>query len=223
MKTLLQIFSAPLRWTRSLYDWVLSFSLSPHALLALGTLSFLESSVFPVPPDALLIALCVGAHKKWAKFATVTSVSSIAGGIAGYAIGYFAFASIGRPMMELIASFSGADADQLIELARYWFNEKEVMGFQVGAWAVGAAGFTPIPYKVFTISAGFFQMDFAVFVLASAISRSLRFFLVAGLVGFLYNKYGDKITDFIDRRFNTLAMAFFVLLVLGFLVIRWMI
>ncbi|HSG98606.1 MAG TPA: DedA family protein, partial [candidate division Zixibacteria bacterium] len=112
--------------------------------------------------------------------------------------------------------------EQMIEVARFWFNEKEVAGFQVGAWAVGAAGFTPIPYKVFTIAAGFFKMNFAVFLLASAISRPLRFFLVAGLVGLLYKKYGDRIGVFIDKYFNMLATVFFALLILGILAIRWL-
>jgi len=86
----------------------------------------------------------------------------------------------------------------------------------VGVWAVGLAGFTPIPYKVFTIAAGFFEMQIVAFILASAISRSLRFFLVAGIIGILYKKYGDKIKVFIDKYFNYLAIAFVILLILGF-------
>ena len=119
--------------------------------------------------------------------------------------------------MSLTASISGADPDVLLEQARYWFNEKELMGMKVGAWAVGIAGFTPVPYKVFTIAAGFFEMAFVPFLVASAISRSLRFFIVAGIVGTLYKKHGDRIKLFIDRYFNLLAIAFVVLLILGFL------
>jgi membrane protein DedA with SNARE-associated domain len=109
----------------------------------------------------------------------------------------------------------------MLEIAKFWFNEKEIWGMKVGAWAVGVAGFTPIPYKVFTIAAGFFEMNFPVFLLASAISRSLRFFVVAALIGLLFEKFGDKIRQFIDRYFNSLAVAFVVLLVLGFMCLRW--
>ena len=215
-----KILQAPLIWLRRLYDWTLSWAKTPYALFALALLSFVESSFFPVPPDPLLIALCVGMHTKWAKFALVTSLASVAGGMAGYGIGMFAFDSVGMPIMTLVAKLAGAEPEHLIETARFWFNEKEIMGFHVGAWAVGAAGFTPIPYKVFTISAGFFKMDFGVFVLASAISRSLRFFLVAGIIGALYKKYGDKLSEFIDCYFNKLAIAFLLLLVGGILSIR---
>ena len=105
----------------------------------------------------------------------------------------------------------------MLDIARYWFNEKQLWGMQVGAWAVGIAGFTPIPYKVFTIASGFFEMNFFIFILASTVSRSLRFFVVAGIIGLLFEKYGTRIKDFIDRYFNLLAMAFVVLLVLGFM------
>lgn len=215
-----KMLHAPLIWLRRLYDWTLSWAKTPHALFALGTLSFVESSFFPVPPDPLLIALCIGAHTKWAKFAFVTSLASVAGGMAGYGIGMFAFDSVGMPIMSFVADLAGREPEQLIETAHFWFNEKEVMGFRIGAWAVGVAGFTPMPYKVFTISAGFFKMDFGVFVLASAISRSLRFFLVAAIIGALYRKYGDRISQIIDRYFNKLAIAFFLLLIGGVLSIR---
>jgi len=150
----------PFYLMRRLYDWTLSWAKSPYSLVALGALSVAESSFFPIPPDVLLIALCAGAHQKWLKFAVVTSVCSVVGGMIGYAIGYFAYDSLGYPIMSFVAGISGDDPDRLIELARYWFNEKEVMGVLIGPWAVGAAGLTPIPYKVFTISAGFFHMDF---------------------------------------------------------------
>lgn len=212
-----KIIMAPLTWSRSLYDWVLRWGESPHAQTALFFLSMAEASFFPVPPDALLIALCMGAHKKWFRFALVCSVGSIIGGVVGYLIGQFAFDLIGQKMLAITASISGIDPDVLLEQAQYWFNEKELFGMKVGAWAVGIAGFTPIPYKVFTIAAGFFKMAFVPFLVASAISRSLRFFVVAGVIGMLYKKYGDRIKQFIDKYFNLLAVAFVVLLILGFL------
>jgi len=217
---MLAILMSPLRLMRRLYDWTMSWADSRHALIALATLAFVESSFFPVPPDALLIALCIGSYRRWASFATVTSVFSVLGGMAGYGIGFFAFDTIGRPLMNFVASLSGQDTDFLISQAQFWFNEKQMFGMHVGAWAVGAAGLTPIPYKVFTISAGFFHMDFPIFVIASALSRSLRFFAVAGTIGLLYKRYGDGIKGFIDRYFNWLAVLFLVLLVGGALVIR---
>lgn len=216
------ILMAPLRWSRSLYDWVLRWSESKHSLTALFLLSLAEASFFPVPPDALLIALCMGAYRKWVKFAVVCSIGSVIGGAVGYLIGYGAFEVIGEKIVAFTASLSGTSPDELLTQAQYWFNVKEVAGMKVGVWAVGIAGFTPIPYKVFTIAAGFFEMSFIPFLIASAISRSARFFVVAGIIGLLYRKHGDKIKEWIDRYFNLLAIAFVVLLVLGFMAIKWM-
>lgn len=218
--TLSAIFNAPFRWSRSLYDWVLSWGKSRYGGLALFILSAAEASFFPVPPDALLIALCMGAPRKWVRFAVICSVGSVIGGVCGYLIGWGAFDLIGTHILSFVASISGADAQQLLDTAQFWFNEKELYGMQVGAWAVGIAGFTPIPYKVFTIAAGFFKMNFMVFLVASAVSRSLRFFLVGGLIGLLFEKHGPRIERFIDRYFNLLAAAFVVLLVLGFMSLR---
>ena len=210
------IIGAPLRWTRSLYDWVLRWGESRHGTTALFFFSLAEASFFPVPPDALLIALCMGAWRRWFRFALVCSAGSVIGGILGYMIGHWAFELVGEKILSITASLSGSDPAELLRQAQYWFNERELWGMKFGAWAVAIAGFTPIPYKVFTIASGFFDMSFVVFVLASTISRSLRFFIVAGLIGTLYKKYGDRIKDVIDRYFNILAIAFVVLLVLGF-------
>ncbi len=149
----------------------------------------------------------------------VCSLGSVLGGMLGYVIGRWAFELIGGHVVAVSASLSGSDPDQLLSQAQYWFNEKELWGMKIGAWAVGIAGFTPIPYKVFTIASGFFGMNFAIFVIASTVSRSLRFFLVAGIVGTLYKRHGLKLKMFIDRYFNLLAIAFAVLLVLGFWVV----
>ncbi len=214
-----KIIRLPFKWSRSLYDWVLSWGESRHGVTALFFLSMAEASFFPIPPDVLLIALCMGTHKKWVKFALYCSAGSIVGGMLGYLIGYAAFDLIGQKILALVASLSGGDADEMLRTAHYWFNDKEFMGMHVGAWAVGIAGFTPIPYKVFTIAAGFFKMSFIIFIIASAVSRSLRFFVVAGLIGLLFEKYGERIKNFIDRYFNLLAVAFVVLLFLGFTVL----
>ena len=208
---------APLRWSRRLYDWMLGWGDSKHGTTALFFLSLAEASFFPIPPDALLIALCMGTHRKWARFALVCSIGSVIGGALGYLIGWGAFDLIGKTIIDFVASISGTDPDKMLATAHFWFNEKELYGMKVGAWAVGIAGFTPIPYKVFTIAAGFFGMSFPIFLLASAISRTLRFFVVGGLIGLLFERYGERIRAFIDRYFNLLAIAFVVLLVLGFM------
>lgn len=212
---------APMRWLRSLYDWVLSFSKSPRSRTALFFLALAESSFFPIAPDVLLIALCIGSHKRWRSFALICSVGSIIGGAIGYYIGYALFDMIGGAILDFIASLSGQEPDQLLSTAKYWFTEKEMYGVKVGGWAVGIAGFTAIPYKVFTISAGFFQMNFVVFMVASIISRSLRFFIVAGIIGSLFEKYGEKINEFIDRYFNLLSILFVLLTILGFAALKF--
>lgn len=213
------MIGAPLRWMRCLYDWVLSWGDSRYGTMALFFLSLAEASFFPVPPDALLIALCMGAWRKWFRFALVCSIGSVIGGVLGYMIGHWAYALIGEKILSISASLSGSDPAELLSQARYWFNEKEMWGMTLGAWAVGIAGFTPIPYKVFTITSGFFELNFGVFILASTLSRSARFFIVAGLIGVLYKKNGDRIKVFIDRYFNILAVAFVILLILGFWVV----
>ncbi len=207
---------------RALYDWVIRWSESRHARTALFFLSLAEASFFPIPPDALLIALCMGAYRRWAKFALICSLGSVFGGMLGYLIGHSAFELIGSHILSWTASLSGSDPEALLQTARYWFNEKELWGMKVGAWAVGIAGFTPIPYKVFTIAAGFFEMSFPVFVIASVLSRSARFFLVAGLIGLLYRRHGRRIQVFIDKYFNALAIAFVLLLAGGFWAISLM-
>lgn len=206
----------PLVWSRRLYDWVLSWGNSRHGGKALFVLSAAEASFFPVPPDALLIALCMGAHKKWVRFAVICSIGSVIGGALGYLIGWGAFDLIGHHIVAFVAGLAGGDPEEMLAVADYWFNEKMLYGMRVGAWAVGIAGFTPIPYKIFTIAAGFFQMNFGIFLLASTVSRSLRFFVVAGLIGILFEKHGPRIERFIDKYFNLLAVAFVVLLILGF-------
>ena len=218
--SLIRLLTWPLRASRQLYDWVLSWGESKHGPTALFVLSAAEASFFPVPPDALLIALCMGAHKRWKRFALVCSIGSVLGGVGGYLIGWGAFDLIGRHIVEFVAGLSGMEPEAMLQTAQYWFNEKELYGMKVGAWAVGIAGFTPIPYKVFTIAAGFFGMSFPVFLIASALSRALRFFVVAGLIGLLYEKFGRRIERFIDKYFNLLALAFVVLLILGFLSIK---
>ncbi len=189
---------------RRMYDWVLHWAETPFSGWALFLLAFAESSFFPIPPDVLLIALAVATPSKAFKHALICSVGSVLGGALGYAIGYQFMQSVGLK----IVTFYGLN---------YQIDYIQSLYQQYDAWAVGIAGFTPIPYKIFTIAAGMFKIDFGIFILASVISRSARFFLVGGLI----YVFGPAIQRFIDRYFDLLAIAFTVLLVLGFVIIKY--
>jgi membrane protein YqaA with SNARE-associated domain len=190
---------------RRLYDWVLHWAETPYGAWALFLLAFCESSFFPIPPDILLIALAVSIPKKSLRYALICSVGSVLGGCFGYLIGRQFMSGIG----EQIINFYGL-TDK--------FEYIQTLYTSYDAWAIGIAGFTPIPYKVFTISAGAFNINFSVFVIASIISRSARFFLVGGLI-FIF---GPGIRAFIDRHFNMLASVFVILLVAGFVIIKYL-
>lgn len=188
---------------RKIYNWVLHWAETPYGTWALFLLAFSESSFFPIPPDVLLIALAVTVPRKSLKYALVCSVGSVLGGCFGYLIGWQFMAGIG----EKIISFYGLSAK--IEYIGTLYQEYD-------AWAIGIAGFTPIPYKVFTISAGMFHINFPVFIFASIVSRSARFFLVGGLIYI----FGPQIQAFIEKYFNILAVAFTILLIGGFIIIK---
>jgi len=193
---------------RKLYDWVLHWADTPYGPLALFLLALAESSFFPIPVDPLLIALCLGAIKKSWRFALTTSLASVTGGMIGYLIGFGIWEAVDSFFFKYVPGFS----ESLFERVMMNFNE-------YGFWYVFAAGFTPIPYKVFTIASGVFKLNFFLFVIASAISRSLRFFAIAAL----FRKFGPGIKIFIDKYFNLLAILFFILLLGGFLVVRFII
>lgn len=188
---------------RRLYDWTLSWADRPGGVWALFALAFMESSFFPIPPDVLLMALSLGRPNRALWFAAVTMVGSVLGGIAGYYIGLGLFEQLGRPVLEWYGAMDK------FENVGQLYRENLLL-------ALGTAGFTPIPYKVFTIAGGAFQVPFLPFVLISAVSRGLRFFLVAGLIRF----FGPPIKTFIDRYFNLLTIVFVVVLVAGFAAIR---
>ena len=190
---------------RRLYAWVLHWAETPYGEPALGVLSAAESSFFPIPPDPLLVALCLGAANKALRFALVATIASVVGGMIGYAIGALGWDLLGGFFFDYVPGVSPGEFDRVQTFFVKW-----------GFWAVFLAGLTPMPYKVFTLSSGVFGVNFAVFTLASFLSRGLRFFVVAGLI----YKFGKPIAAFIDEYFNWLMWGFGLLLVGGFLVIE---
>ncbi len=194
------------------YDWVLSWANSPFGTIALFFLAFAESSFFPIPPDVLLIALALGKRKKSFYYAFICSLGSILGGIFGYYIGSFLwysgndYSSVAKWFFDYIPGFSELRFEHIRDLyENYSF------------WVVFTAGFSPIPYKLITITAGVCKINFFIFLLASSISRSARFFLVAMLI-FIF---GERIKNFIDKYFNMLTLVFTSLLIGGFLILKY--
>jgi membrane protein YqaA with SNARE-associated domain len=187
-----------------MYDWALHWAATPYALPALFFIAFAESSFFPVPPDILLIAMTVAVPALWIRFSFFCSLASVLGGMFGYFLGYEFMDLIGTRIVEFY------HLQEKFEKIGGLYDEHQ-------AWAVAAAGFTPLPYKIFTLAAGAFKIHFPAFVLASAISRSARFFLVA----FIIHKFGPPIKVWIEKYFNLFSIVFFILLVLGFYLLKF--
>lgn len=190
---------------KRLYEWTLGLAAHPHAVGWLAVVAFVESSIFPIPPDVLLIAMVLAARQQAWRFATVCTIASAVGGLAGYAIGYFLFESVGQPVLAFY------HAEAAFAEFREAYNEW-------GAWIVAGAGFTPFPYKVITIASGVTQLDLATFTIASVASRGARFFLVAALLWYA----GPPIRRFLEANLALVTTAFFVLLLGGFVVIRYL-
>jgi len=194
---------------RRLYDWVIHWSDTKHAQAALFLLSFAESSFFPVPPDVLLAAMSLGVPKKWFRFALICSIASVLGGILGYCIGMFLWSLI-SPWAFAHLGFIGLTEPNFAKF-HTWYDKYDF-------WIVFTCGFTPLPYKVCTISAGVAAISFPGFLIASALSRSARFFIVAGLLGWK----GERIKPVLEKYFNWFSFAFVFLLIAGFVVIKWL-
>jgi membrane protein YqaA with SNARE-associated domain len=187
-------------------EWMESFALKSSALWAIFILSFAESSFFPIPPDVLLIAIAIAKPKISYKAALWCSVGSVLGGVFGYFIGYSLMESIGNHIIQ----FYNAQAT--------WDKVVSIYNGEVGMWFLAGAAFTPIPYKISTIAAGATGMPIVPFIIISSIGRSLRFFLVAGVIHFV----GPKAKLYIDKYFDKLSIAFVLLLILGFLAIKYL-
>ena len=194
-----------MKWIKNMYDWVLSWARTPYGVPALFLLALAESSFFPIPPDFLLIALCLGAREKALRFAAICTAGSVIGGLAGYGIGWGLWSAVDQLFFTYVPGFSEEAFANVQEIYREW-----------DFWFVFVAAFTPVPYKVITISAGVFELNLPMFLLATVIGRSARFFLVA----YLLYRFGPPINDFIERRFNLLTIVATILLLGGFYVIK---
>jgi len=189
----------------SLYDRTMRLAGHRHALWALAGVSFVESSVFPIPPDVLLIPMVLAAPRRAFLLAAVCTCASVGGGFLGYAIGYYAFEAVGQRILEFY------DATKAYEALKASFAEW-------GMWIIIVKGMTPIPYKILTIASGALKFNLAVFAFASTISRSLRFFLVAALLW----RFGEPVRRFIEERLMLVTSLFALALVGGFLVLRYL-
>ena len=190
---------------RGLYDWTIAQAERPAALWVLAMVAFVESSFFPIPPDVLMIPMIIAMPQRAFLIAAVATVSSVLGGIAGYGIGMFAFEALGEPMLQWAGK--GAYFDEFAARYNEW-----------GAWVVITAGVTPFPYKVITIMSGATALNFWIFVGSSIFARALRFFIVAGLLYY----FGPPIRDFIEKRLGLMFTLFMILLIGGFVAVRYL-
>ena len=202
---------------RRLYDWTLTWAGSKYAVPALGILAFVEASFFPIPPDVLLMAMSLGKPKRSLAYAAVCTVGSVSGSLLGYFIGVSLWRALG--VSDECPQFDGGGWLFSYVPSFSCHNFERVQGlYQDNAWmALFTAAFTPIPFKVFTIAAGVFSVAIPTLLAASAVGRGLRFFLVAGLI----RVFGPQVRVFIERRFELLTLVFTVLLVGGFVMIKY--
>ena len=198
------MLNAPRRWLRATYDWTLHWGETPQALVALFLIALVESSVFPIPPDVLLIAIVAARPEAWLRAASICTAGSVIGAVVGYAIGAAFMATLGQAIVD----FYGAQA--------HWARVVELYNGRWGIWVLAAAAFTPIPYKVATIAAGATVMPFAPFVAVSIVGRGARFVLVSAIL----RVFGPEVRRRLEAHFDFAALLFFVLLVGGFLVLR---
>lgn len=188
----------------SLYQWTMSLASHRHAMWALAFVAFIESSVFPIPPDVLMIAMIVAQPSKAFRIAAVATIASVLGGILGYWIGYGAYETVGKYVLEFYGK-------------QEYFDQFSARYNEWGAWAVLIGGLTPFPYKVITILSGATGLSLPIFIVSSIVARAGRFFLVAALLW----KYGAPIRDFIEKRLGLVFTIFVLLLLGGFVVARY--
>lgn len=189
---------------RRLYDWTLRLSAHRHAKLWLAGVSAIESSVFPIPPDVMLIPMCIANRSKSFFYASICTISSVFGGIIGYAIGYFLYETIG---VKIIEFYNMAEK----------FDHLKTTYQGYGGWIILAKGMTPFPFKILTILSGAMHMNLLIFIGSSILSRAMRFFLVAALIW----RYGAPIQVFIEKYLGLLTFLFLVLLIGGFVALKY--
>ncbi len=194
-----------MKFIRRMYDWVWGWADTPYGGPVLFLIAFAESSFFLIPPDVLLIALCLGRRERAFHFAAICTAGSVVGGLAGYGIGWGLWSVVGEFFFTYVPGFDEEAFAQVQDIYRRW-----------DFWFVFVAAFTPVPYKVITVTAGVFGLDLLMFTIATIVGRSARFFAVAAL---LY-AFGEPIGDFIDKRFNLLTILFAILLFGSFYLIR---
>lgn len=190
---------------RRLYDWTLSLASRPYALPALAAISFAESSIFPIPPDLLLVPMVLARPDRALRIAVVCTVASVLGGLAGYALGALLFETVGRPIIELYGYMD-----------RFAIFQERYADW--GAWIVAIGGLTPVPYKVITIASGAVSLDPVVFVVASVLSRGARFGVEAALLW----RFGPSIRRFVEARLGLLMTLSLALLIGGFAIVRYL-
>jgi Predicted membrane protein len=205
-KGLLYILKAPLRWIRQLYDWTLHWAKTKQAPYALFLIAFIESSFFPIPPDVLLIAMVVANRKSWLRNAAICTLGSVLGALLGYFIGWSLFETVGKFIVQTY------NMEPVVKMLGQKYAENAFL-------VVFTAAFTPIPYKAITITAGLFKISLVTLVVASIVGRAGRFFLVAGAL----RVFGKKISDSIEKYFDIFSIVFLVLIVGGFLALKYFI
>lgn len=190
---------------RSIYDWMMRMAGDRRAPHALFWVSFAESSFFPIPPDVMLIPMIMADRAKAWSYAALATLASVIGGVAGYAIGYFLIDTVGTSILQFYGKTKG-------------FEEFKTLFNEWGVWILIIKGMTPIPYKVLTITAGVTHMPLLQFMLASVVARAMRFFLVAALLYW----FGPPIKDFIEKRLTLVTTVGVVLLVGGFVAVKYL-
>ena len=188
-----------------LYSRTLAMAAHRHAMAAMGLISFAESSVLPLPPDFLLVPMVLARPRRAWLIAAICTITSVVGGYVGYAIGYYLFDAVGQPVLEFYHAMNRYEAFKAA------FAEW-------GVWIILIKGLTPIPFKLVTIASGAAQFDLVAFTLASLVSRSLRFFLLAALLW----RFGEPIRDFIERRLMLVTSLVAIAVVGGFVVLRYL-
>ena len=190
--------------TKKIYQWMIDAASGKNAMWALAVVAFIESSFFPIPPDIMLIPMIIATPKRAWKIALVATIASVIGGYFGYLIGFLGYDLIAKPLLNFYGYL------EKFEKFRQYYND-------YGAWIVLGAGITPFPYKVITIASGVVGMNIWIFGLASVLARGLRFFIIAGLLRY----FGAPIKKIIEKHFGLLSILFFILLIGGFLLIKF--